>query len=177
MSARWLVSVLLLAACDASRSGPACDGGVDCPASCGPGVDSPPFEGAQHVAEPTPVHYNANPPASGSHWPMWQEPWGDYPMELPRERWVHNLEHGGVVLLYNCPSGCEDVHQALIAIRNGRQPDQYNAVRILVTPDSVMPHKVAAVAWLWRWQGDTVDANAINCFINARYDRAPESLP
>jgi hypothetical protein len=166
-----------LAACSSPPSSGHCDGGIDCPQRCGPDVDAPPFEGAQHVAEPTAVRYTANPPASGNHWPMWQEPWGDYPTELPRERWVHNLEHGGVVLLYNCPLGCEDIHQQLVAIRNGTRPDRYNSVRILVTPDSVMPHKVAAVAWLWRWQGDSVDMNAIQCFIQSRYDRAPESLP
>jgi hypothetical protein len=40
-----------------------------------------------------------------------------------------------------------------------------------------MPHKVAAVAWGWRWQGDAVDMPAMRCFIDARYDRAPESIP
>lgn len=144
---------------------------------CGPGVDSPPSEGQLHVAEPTPVIYAANPPASGPHWPMWQEPWGAYPDGVPRERWVHNLEHGGVVLLYNCPSGCDDVVTALNELREGTRPDQYNEQRLLVLPDAQMPHKVAAVAWLWRWQGEAVDRAALRCFVDARYDHAPESIP
>jgi hypothetical protein len=145
--------------------------------ACGPGVDSPAYEGNMHVVEPTPVSYQANPPASGPHWPQWQEPWGPYPSELPRERWVHNLEHGGIVLLYNCPNGCPDVVTQLGVLRDATPPDQYNEQRIIITPDSVMPHQVAAAAWLWRWQGDAVDMQALRCFIDARYDRAPESIP
>lgn len=153
------------------------DGGDEAALRCGPGVDHPPFEGANHVPDGTPVAYQANPPASGDHAEVWQTPWGPYDMPVPRERWVHNLEHGGIVLLYNCPTGCQDVVDELTAIVNGRRPDQYNAKRFILAPDTQMPRKVAAVAWLWRWQGDAVDTAAINCFIDARYDRAPESIP
>ena len=179
MSARSLASVaiVLVAGCGGDSSNSACSDGPPCALDCGPGADAPAKEGAQHIAEPTPIHYDANPPASGPHWPMWQEPWQPYPGGLPRERWVHNLEHGGVVLLYNCPSGCDAVIAGLTAIWQATPPDQFNEQRLLVVPDSQMPHKVAAVAWGWRWQGDTVDMNAIRCFITDRYDRAPESIP
>jgi hypothetical protein len=184
MSARWLASVVVVALVGCGRTsgvgdrpgdGGASDGGAAF--ACGPGIDAPPLEGAMHVVEPTPVTYAANPPSSGPHWPMWQEPWGAYPAELPRERWVHNLEHGGVVLLYNCPAGCTDVVTALTALRDATPPDRFNEQRLLITPDSVMPHRVAAVAWGWRWQGDAVDGATLRCFIDARYDRAPESIP
>jgi hypothetical protein len=148
-----------------------------CATACGPGIDAPPLEGATHVPEPTPITYQANPPASGPHWPLWQMPWGVYANELPRERWVHNLEHGGIVLLYDCPTGCDDVVAQLINIRDATPPDRYNEQRFIITPDSVMPHRVAALAWGWRWQGDAVDATTIRCFVNARYDRGPESIP
>jgi hypothetical protein len=172
-------SVLLLLVASLVACEPAdvpCTG--DCEAlSCGPGIDNPPFEGAQHVPEGTTVSYRANPPASGDHWPNWERTWGVFPMPLPRGRWLHNLEHGGVLLLYNCPGGCDDVVQRLVALRNGRRPDRYNAVRVIVTPDPLMPKRVAAVAWNWRWQGDDVDEATLNCFIDRRYDRAPESIP
>ncbi len=184
MSARWLTSALAalaVAGCGQKAASPADGGTCDdlgaCAFACGAGVDSPPFEGATHVTEPTPVVYKANPPASGNHWPMWQEPWGAYPDGLPRERWVHNLEHGGIVLLYNCPSGCDPLVQQLTALRNSLQPDRFSVVRVLIVPDALMPRKVAAVAWNWRWQGDAYDDAALRCFIAARYDRGPESIP
>jgi hypothetical protein len=171
-----LALVLLSAACG-GPSGFPCSGGADCAQRCGPGVDAPPLEGQTHVSVGTKVRYAANPPASGSHYPFWRQPWEMYATQVPREEWVHNLEHGGIVLLYNCPTPCPDVVDALTAIRLGRQPDRFNAIRILGTPDLEMPRRVAAVAWGWRWQGDSVDADAIECFIDARYDRGPESLP
>jgi hypothetical protein len=145
--------------------------------ACGPGIDSPEYEGAQHVPEGTHVDYRANPPASGNHWPQWAEPWGAYPDGLPRERWMHNLEHGGVVLLYNCPDGCADVVAQLTALRDGTPPDRYQQQRLLIVPDREMPMKVAAVAWKWRWQGESVDVPTVRCFIEERYDQAPESIP
>jgi hypothetical protein len=90
---------------------------------------------------------------------------------------VHNLEHGGVVLAYNCPAGCDDVVAELTALWQSTPPDRFNEQRLLVLPDTAMPHKVAAIAWGWRWQGETVDTAAVRCFIDARYDRAPESIP
>jgi hypothetical protein len=182
MSARWLASlavvgVIASAGCHGSVSA-MCDGKSACALDCGSGIDAPPNEGNAHIAEPTPISYEANPPASGPHWPMWQEQWGEYPNGLPRERWVHNLEHGGVVLLYKCPPpGCPDVQAELSTLLDATPVDQYNEQRLLIVPDTLMPHKVAALAWGWRWQGDTVDAATIRCFIDARYDRAPESIP
>ena len=180
MSARWLVSVvaLALAGCHAADDGgAACTDGPPCALDCGPGIDAPANEGQLHVPEPTMVSYRANPPASGPHWPMWQEPWQPYPDGLPRERWVHNLEHGGVVLAYNCPDGCDDVIGELTTLWQSTPPDRFNEQRLLVVPDGAMPHRVAAIAWGWRWQGETVDTPTVRCFIDARYDRAPESIP
>lgn len=177
MSARWLASAILLAGCGHHGATASCTDGTVCPTRCGPGIDAPPLEGAQHVAEPTPVTYQANPPASGPHWPLWQMPWGAYANELPRERWVHNLEHGGVVMLYNCPSGCADVVAQLVNLRDATPPDQFNEQRFIITPDSVMPNKLAVVAWGWRWQGESVDAGTLRCFIDARYGHGPESVP
>lgn len=178
MSARWLVSALVVVGCG-HRATPtsSCTDASVCASACGPGVDAPPLEGQTHVPEPTPVTYQANPPASGPHWPVWQMPWGAYPNELPRERWVHNLEHGGIVELYNCPTGCSDVVAALTNLMQSTPPDKFNEQRFIITPDTIMPHRVAVLAWGWRWQGDAVDAATIRCFIDARYDRAPESIP
>src|SRR4051794_40836170 len=78
MSARWLASVvgaLLIAGCGKQASTPgdggACTDAGPCALSCGPGVDAPPYEGATHIEEPTPITYVANPPASGNHWGQW----------------------------------------------------------------------------------------------------------
>jgi hypothetical protein len=55
---------------------------------------------SQHVAnENAQVTYNSFPPTSGRHLAQWA-PWGSYPQPVPALRYVHNLEHGGIVVLY-----------------------------------------------------------------------------
>ena len=63
-----------------------------------------------HVAPPAKVQYDHDPPTSGCHYNIQgQAPIapGVYNQEIPAEYWVHNLEHGYIVVLYNCPSGCD----------------------------------------------------------------------
>src|SRR5207244_1136406 len=74
-----------------------------------------------HVAPPAKVNYMHNPPTSGCHYSVSGgssglsapvEP-GVYDQAIPPEYWVHNLEHGYVVVLYNCPSGCASEFDSL----------------------------------------------------------------
>jgi hypothetical protein len=81
-----------------------------------------PDMGRNHVPPGTVVKYLYCPPASGNHYA--QIPQGPIPVKVygPNDKaipegWVHNMEHGGLVLLYNCsgPSagdGCTDAGQA-----------------------------------------------------------------
>lgn len=159
------------------------DAGNACPLDCSPLVHPVPDEGASHVAFGTPIVYQANPPASGPHWPQ-PAPWGVHDEVVPREWWVHNLEHQGIVLLYNCPggdagavNGCPD-EIALLKLIHDEQPyDQFSEIRIVVTPDPLLPHRFAAVAWDWAYVADSFDKSAIECFVAARYGRGPEQAP
>ena len=40
-----------------------------------------------------------------------------------------------------------------------------------------MPHKLAAIAWGWRWQAEVFDDKTTSCFIDQRYDKGRESIP
>jgi len=68
--------------------------------------DQTPVEPANHISPGTQARYLTDPPTSGPHYSVRGEaplPWGFYARQYPPEDWVHNLEHGGVVILYNCP--------------------------------------------------------------------------
>ena len=167
----------------ANGDAPLCGGGYlnstlpeACPLSCSPAVESVPDEGAFHVADDMSVMYHHNPPASGNHWPV-PAPWGVHSDVVPREWWVHNLEHQGIVLLYNCPTDCSADVAKLIALHNAHPADQFNEIRILVTADPLLPKRFAAVAWDWTLVTDTIDMTAFQCFIDARYGRGPEPAP
>ena len=56
----------------------------------------------QHVPDGSPINYASYPPASGPHYPA-PASWGTYDSPLEEGRFVHNLEHGGIAILYKCP--------------------------------------------------------------------------
>lgn len=114
------------------------------------------------------IVYPDPPPAGGDHNPCWAT-WGVHTDPVPDELWVHNLEHGGIVYLYNCPSGCDAEKAELASFADGKS-------FVLVTPYSEMSKKFAAVAWGWRLVTDCVDMDAFAAFYDEHVDQAPESI-
>jgi hypothetical protein len=71
--------------------------------------------GFTHLPAGTFQRYTYCPPASGNHYaqagvgpisPVRQVYGPDD--TLPPQSWIHNLEHGGLVILYSCSGGCPD---------------------------------------------------------------------
>jgi hypothetical protein len=102
-----------------------------------------------------------NPPTSGGHCADWL-PCRLYTTEQNRCQWVHNLEHGHLVLLFNCPSGCPQIVSQLDAIRQSRPLGTNGVRRALVAPDPEIPGTVAAIVFGHSWVGDSVDQAQIN---------------
>lgn len=57
--------------------------------------------GRQHVADISDVTYNSNPPTSGPHFSVWAKR-GAYSDVISDGHLIHSLEHGYVILSYNC---------------------------------------------------------------------------
>jgi hypothetical protein len=122
---------------------------------------------AQHVEGD--LVYGDPPPAGGDHNACWA-PWGVHSEEVPDERWVHNLEHGGVVLLYRCEEGCKDEVDVLADLVSGKP-------QAMLTPYAELDARFAAVAWGVRLVSDCFDVQAFADFYERHVDRAPESVP
>lgn len=60
-----------------------------------------PDMGRQHVADISNVAYNSNPPTSGPHFALWAKP-GVYDRVVSDGYLIHSLEHGYVVISYDC---------------------------------------------------------------------------
>ncbi len=91
---------------------------------------------------------------------------------------MHNLEHGGVVLLYRCAdaTSCPAARAALDDLL-ARAPDALGGGRrLLVTAAPTLPSAFAAVAWDFVLLEDNVDANALLCFIAAHEGNGPEDV-
>lgn len=134
-----------------------------------------------HVPPDQAISWSTNPPATGKHYPAWAGWYRTYP-QLARGYWMHNAEHGGVILLYNCPDGCDEDVAALVAVAAARPQDSSCAApirnRILIAPDPKLPAgtKIAAVAWNAYYTAACVDAAALDEFIANHYARGPEDL-
>jgi hypothetical protein len=141
-----------------------------------------------HVVPPAKVQYNHNPPTSGCHYnqggnnPAPIQP-GVYDQEIDAEYWVHNLEHGYVAVLYNCPTGCSDVVQQLITWRKSLPPDPLanqqqagviNYAKVIVLPWHTMSVKFAAVSWDYYQGWNTFDIKAIQAFYDNHVGHSPE---
>lgn len=170
-----LVLFLVLAACGDDHAIPPEDVG-----GCDGLVESVPDEAGVHMPIGTLINWSSNPPAIGAHYPTWAG-WDRHYQALDRAYYVHNLEHGGIVLLYNCPGGCQDVVDNLLDVVRGAKVDDTceGAVhnRMLVVQDPLMPAEVqvAAVAWGQVYTASCFDPY-IARFARTRYRRAPEDL-
>lgn len=115
------------------------------------------------------VDYPDTPPASGPHnGRCWSE-WGVQQAEVPPERWVHNLEHGGVVFLYRCDEGCDSELTTLREFVNGHR-------FTLLTAYAELPTRFAVISWGVRMLSDCLDRDAFAAFYDAHVNRAPESI-
>ena len=86
--------------------------------------------GRTHVTVGTQVRYTFCPPASGPHYnasgqgPIQPRFYGPDDSAIP-EGWIHNLEHGGLVVLYNCNlGGCDQTAQDQLRALVGNVPEQ-----------------------------------------------------
>ncbi|MFO0745771.1 MAG: DUF3105 domain-containing protein [Myxococcota bacterium] len=151
-----------------------CVGDVRVIGACGtPQVINKPETSAKHIPDETPIVYPDVPPSSGDHRPAWGR-WGEYTF-LPPQRWVHNLEHGGIALLYD-PCVPTAVVDQLRAFAAGRAADDSGAFRYVLTPYPGLPTPVAAVAWEWTWLSECVDTASLGAFVDAHYRHAPEDF-
>lgn len=63
--------------------------------------------GREHVPVGFEVEYNTNPPTSGPHYDSWEKA-GIYTTPLDDRKLVHSLEHGYVIISYNCQGLTDD---------------------------------------------------------------------
>lgn len=144
------------------------------PGPCAAGVTTELLpRGAEHVSLPTPIEYEDIPPANGSHRGEWAR-WGEYEY-LPPQRWVHNLEHGGIAFLYH-PCADAELVDELREFARSRPEDAGGDFRWVMTPFPELPTAVAAVSWNWTYEAECVDRADMDQFTANHYRRAPEDV-
>ena len=142
-----------------------------------------PDMGHNHVDPGTRVTYTNCPPASGKHYigsgvgPIPAKLYGPDDVTIP-QGWVHNLEHGALVLLYKCPGpACDAAGQAELKALQARWPNSPickfppNAVSPVITRFDDMPWPYAALVWDVVLPMSTLDEAAMFKFYAERGER------
>ncbi len=151
-------------------------------------------DGRTHVADGTKLCYSVNPPASGPHYSaagVAPVPPGFYDEALATERWVHNLEHGCVILLYDCDGTCStDIKNDLQDLFDAVPvSERFNEKKIVITRYAGVPAACSgtetfpasgpflAIAWDVQRSFDTLDVDGILDFYARHVDHGPEDQP
>lgn len=130
-----------------------------------------------HVQTGTPVTYAKLPPSSGSHWASPAAPVkaGVYDLQVPFEVTTHNLEHGGIVIVYNGLTAGELT--TLKQYVNDTITKTKFAKVLLMPYAGLTEAKITAVAWDYRLNLQTVDTASLTKFTTVHYDQPPTPEP
>jgi hypothetical protein len=136
------------------------------------GVQTFPIQGAVHVPRgQTHPPYNSTPPTSGWHYADAVAPPGISASPIANEVQVHNLEHGEIMVQYDCPGGCPEVVSALEAIVRTYPK------KVVLAPYPGIGRPIALTAWGKLAYLDRVDEAFIRRFIAEQKNKGPEVFP
>ena len=69
--------------------------------------------GQEHVTDISSVNYNSDPPTSGPHFAVWAKK-GTYDRVISDGHLIHSLEHGYIVISYDCTKKISNLQPALL---------------------------------------------------------------
>jgi hypothetical protein len=132
-----------------------------------------------HVGQGRQLSQRNRPPSSGPHYGSTAR-YGVSAQPIPAGNWVHNLEHGGIVILFRCTDAAE-CGQLASRVRNEvssvAKPGAFGSVKIVGAPYQDMDTPFTAVAWRRTLPLETFDAEQLLAFYDRYRDRGPESAP
>jgi uncharacterized protein DUF3105 len=139
-----------------------------------------PIQGANHIPVGQPHEpYNSNPPTSGPHYATPAEA-GFYDAAPPDEQLVHDLEHGYVIIWYNCSklsdSQCRQLKSQIQQVMGSAGNSLItNTPKLIGVPRTNMETQLALTTWGRLDKFDSFDSQRILNFIKVFRDTAPEN--
>jgi hypothetical protein len=114
--------------------------------------------------------YSTDPPTSGPH-AATPATWGVHDEPVAREQAVHNMEHGGAVVWYNCnasapldTNGCTQLRNELTSVVQAAIGSGTSFV--MMTPYTEMDHRIALTAWGFLDEFDEFEQERIQAFLS-----------
>jgi hypothetical protein len=133
-----------------------------------------------HIAEGTPPGpYPSDPPAGGVHYDselpakFYQVADLETAPQYPEGHLVHNLEHGYVIIWYNCDV-MDEASCTLLKKQIQQVMDDFDGVKLIAFPWKSLNVPVAMTSWGQLLRFETFDPNQARAFVKANRNRAPE---
>ncbi|MGH2522333.1 MAG: DUF3105 domain-containing protein [Anaerolineales bacterium] len=146
------------------------------------GVDVP-IQSADHIpVGATHEPYNSDPPTSGPHYADPAQA-GFYNEAPPDGMLVHSLEHGYIIISYNCSelaqAECDQLKSQISSAMQAAGTSPITGTpKLIATPRPTMDTQLALTSWGRLDKFDQFDRSRIVNFVKAFRDRAPEpSVP
>jgi hypothetical protein len=148
------------------------------------GVDIP-IAGAQHIEEGVEAtDWNSDPPTSGQHFARWAQS-GFYDEAIPDGYLVHAMEHGYIIVYFNCGAvsvDCDtfksEIETAIAAA--GNDPNT-NTIKLTAVPRPSMTNPITYASWGHLYKADLFVPDELVLYVQtyrSNPDCAPEwSLP
>jgi hypothetical protein len=134
---------------------------------------------ATHQPECSDIVYASSPPVFGDHFPRWAA-YGTYDFPLSLGFLVHDLEHGAVVIFYDCPEGCTDevatVQAFIAALPADPRCSEDVRVQVVLVPRPGLGARWAASAWGYALTADCFDPEIFGQFYDDHHGQGPEDL-
>ena len=130
----------------------------------------------------TSADYHDRAAVVGEPLPCWAA-YQTYTAPIPWGNLVHSLEHGAIVIVYNCPDGCDadvaehpGVHRRAAADSDCAPTLGKNRIILMPDPDPNLGVRFAASAWDWTLRADCFDPVAFRQFFDDHYDHGREVI-
>jgi hypothetical protein len=137
-------------------------------------VQTFPIEGRQHVSDGTDIQYQSSPPTSGNHYEVPATSGFAEPStlgQIPEERYVHNLEHGQIVIWYSTDAPDNVIDDLEAYIDGTTQPQA-----MLAVPYEGLDDSFGLTAWGASRTCEAVSEDVIDSFRARFQGKAPEPL-
>ncbi|HLA98895.1 MAG TPA: DUF3105 domain-containing protein [Anaerolineales bacterium] len=133
-----------------------------------------------HVPDGTdPGPFNSDPPTSGRHYAntynagFYEETDPEAQAQYPEGYLVHNLEHGYVILWYNCDlldaAGCANLKSQIKTVL-----DQENNLKVIAFPRKSITAPVVLTSWGRMMSFERFDPGSARDFVKNNRNKAPE---
>lgn len=134
-------------------------------------------DGRNHVQPGSQIEYSNYPPSSGDHYGS-SLAWGVYDQPVDEGFWLHSMEHGGIVMLYNCEDDCTDLKTEMEDFYDSAPSNRCFEKRLIVMPyDRGMETPITILAWQHRLDLEEFDRRQIVDFYRIYEEMGPEALP